>query len=404
MIEKMKNIEAFILCNQAEDLEQGATYKYEDTTNAYKSISDLLEAEIAKSGDEIVKVCLNGDTEAEFPLKITEFTIMGRVSKDTIAHYRNYQSENTQKNVFTLCGDLQSLNNFDWPVHLIWFPVEKKTSTLVRIVRHLWFSEVMDILTESGLSPNPTLLIKNLRQLYGDVFNGYYAMYHLNNFYIMSKEKLKPGKRYEMRVNAYESPYELIHNLPEEEPKEYHFYEIKEVSTEESIRIEDSFRSERPNHYTTKSFEVVYNDNIFNTELYNYHRTAPEWFQHYHMTFMSGKYAPLYINDIGYIPIEISAMAVKALNIPAAIYQVKEDDDIIYNDDIVYKIVTNDTDEIRGAILTNPTLYDAKNLVRRVVDILCNDRNCRIAKIALKIKKNNYRPVDETPKLDSWLR
>lgn len=130
MIEKMKNIEAFILCNQAKDLEQGATYKYEDTTNAYKSISDLLEAEIAKSGDEIVKVCLNGDTEAEFPLKITEFTIMGRVSKDTIAHYRNYQSGNTQKNVFTLCGDLQSLNNFDWPAHLIWFPVEKKTSTL----------------------------------------------------------------------------------------------------------------------------------------------------------------------------------------------------------------------------------------------------------------------------------
>ena len=83
MIEKMKNIEAFILCNQAEDLEKGATYKYEDNTNAYKSISDLLEAEIAKSGDEIVKVCLNGNTEAEFPLKITEFTIMGRVSKDT---------------------------------------------------------------------------------------------------------------------------------------------------------------------------------------------------------------------------------------------------------------------------------------------------------------------------------
>lgn len=130
MIEKMKNIEAFILCNQAEDLEKGATYKYEDTTNAYKSISDLLEAEIAKSEDEIIKVCLNGDTEAEFPLKITEFTIMGRVSKDTIAHYRNYQSGNTQKNVFTLCGDLQSLNNFDWPVHLIWFPMEKKTSTL----------------------------------------------------------------------------------------------------------------------------------------------------------------------------------------------------------------------------------------------------------------------------------
>lgn len=76
---------------------------------AYKNISDLLEAEIAKSGDEIVKVCLNGNTEAEFPLKITEFTIMGRVSKDTIAHYRNYQSGNTQKNVFTLCGDLQPI-------------------------------------------------------------------------------------------------------------------------------------------------------------------------------------------------------------------------------------------------------------------------------------------------------
>lgn len=280
----------------------------------------------------------------------------------------------------------------------------EETSYIVRIVRYLWFSEVMDILTESGLGPNPTLLIKNLRQLYGDVFNGYYAMYHLNNFYIMSKEKLKPGKRYEMRVNAYESPYELIHNLPEEEPKEYHFYEIKEVSTEESIRIEDSFRSERPNHYTTKSFEVVCNDDIFNTELYNYHRTAPEWFQRYHMTFQNGKYAPLYINDIGHIPIEISAMAVKALNIPAAIYQMTEDGNMIYNDDIVYKIITDDTNEIRGAVLENPTLYDAKNLVRRIVDILCNDENCRIAKTALKIKKNDYRPVDEAPKFDPWLR
>lgn len=281
---------------------------------------------------------------------------------------------------------------------------DNETSYIVRIVRYLRFSEVMDILVKSGLGPNPTLLIKNLRQLYGDVFNGYYAMYHLNNFYIMSEEKLKPGKRYEMRVNAYESPYELIHNLPEEEPKKYHFYEIKEVFTEENIRIEDSFRSERPNHYTTKSFEVVCNNDIFNTELYNYHRTAPEWFQHYHMTFISGKYAPLYINDIGYIPIEISAMAVKALNIPAAIHQVKEGGDVIYNDDIVYKIVTNDTDEIRGAILTNPTLYDAKNLVRRVVDILCNDKNWQIAKKARKIKKNEYRPIDEVLKSVPWLR
>lgn len=30
MIEKIKNINAFVLYNQAEDLEQGATYKYED--------------------------------------------------------------------------------------------------------------------------------------------------------------------------------------------------------------------------------------------------------------------------------------------------------------------------------------------------------------------------------------
>lgn len=60
-----------------------------------------------------------------------------------------------------------------------------------------------------------------------------------------------------------------------------------------------------------------------------------------------------YVNDIGHIPIEISAMAVKALNIPAAIYQVKEGGDVIYNDDIVYKIVTDDTDEIRGAVLIN---------------------------------------------------
>ena len=273
----------------------------------------------------------------------------------------------------------------------------EETSYIIRVVRYLCFQEIMDILAESGLGPNPTLLIKNLRLLYSDVFNGYYAMYHLNNFYIMSEEKLEPGTRYEMRINAYESPYELIHNLPEEEPKEYHFYEIKEVSTEESIRIENSFRSERPKHYTTKSFEVVENNDIFDTELYNYHRTAPEWFQHYHMTFVSGKYAPLYVNDIGYIPIEISAMAVKALNIPAAIYQVKEDDDIIYNDDIVYKIVTDDTDEIRGAVLENPTLYDTKDLVHRVVDILCNDKCKRIEQAALKIKKNEYRPVIVSP-------
>ena len=252
---------------------------------------------------------------------------------------------------------------------------DNETSYNVRVVRYLCFQEIMDILTESGLGPNPTLLIKNLRLLYGDVFNGYYAMFHLNNF-------------------SYESPYELIHNLPEEEPKEYHFYEIKEVATEEIIRIENSFRSERPKHYTTKSFEVVENDDIFDTELYNYHREAPEWFQHYHMTFRSGKYAPLYIDSIGYIPIEISAMAVKALNIPAAIYQVKEDDDVIYNDDIVYKIVTDDTDEIRGAILENPTFYDSNNLVRRVVDILCNDKCKHIEQAALKIKKNGYKPID----------
>ena len=275
-----------------------------------------------------------------------------------------------------------------------------ETSYNVRVVRYLCFQEIMDILAESGLGPNPTLLIKNLRQLYGDAFNGYYALFHLNNFYIMSEEKLKPSTRYEMRINAYESPYELIHNLPEEKPKEYHFYEIKEVATEESIRIENSFRSERPKHYTTKSFEVVENDDIFNTELYNYHKEAPEWFQYYHMTFRSGKYAPLYIDSIGYIPIEISAMAVKALNIPAAIHQVKEDGDMIYNDDIVYKIVTDDTDEIRGAILENPTLYDAKNLVRRVVDILCNDRNWQIAKKARKIKKNEYQPIDVVLKVN----
>lgn len=272
-----------------------------------------------------------------------------------------------------------------------------ETSHNVRVVRYLCFQEIMDILAESGLGPNPTLLIKNLKLLYGDVFNGYYAMYHLNNFYIMSEEKLEPRIRYEMRINAYGSPYELIHNLPEEEPKEYHFYEIKKVTTGETIRIENSFRSERPKHYTTKSFEVVENNNIFDTELYNYHREAPEWFQRYHMTFMSGKYAPLYINSIGYIPIEISAMAAKALNIPAAIYQMTEDGDMIYNDDIVYKIVTNDTDEIRGAILENPTLYDAKNLVRRVVDILCNDKCKRIEQAALKIKKNGYRPVIVSP-------
>lgn len=279
-----------------------------------------------------------------------------------------------------------------------------ETSYNVRIVRYLGFFEIIDTLKESGLGSNPTLLIKNLRLLYGDVFNEYYEMFHLNNFYIMSEEKLKPGKRYEMRVNAYESPYELIHNLPEEKPREYHFYEIKEVSTEENIRIENSFRSERPKHYTTKSFEVVENDDIFDTELYNYHREAPEWFQHYHMTFVSGKYAPLYVNDIGHIPIEISAMAVKALNIPAAIYQVKEGSDVIYNDDIVYKIVTDDTDEIRGAILENPTLYDAKNLVHRIVDILCNDKCNRIERAALKIKKNGYKFIDEVLKFDPWMR
>ena len=275
-----------------------------------------------------------------------------------------------------------------------------ETSYNVRVVRYLCFQEIMDILAESGLGPNPTLLIKNLRLLYGDVFNGYYAMFHLNNFYIMSEEKLEPGTRYEMRINAYESPYELIHNLPEEKPKEYHFYEIKKVSTEESIRIENSFRSERPKHYKTKSFEVVENDDIFDTELYNYHREAPEWFQHYHMTFRNGKYAPLYVNDIGHIPIEIAAMAIKTLNIPAAIYQVKEGGGVIYNDDIVYKILTDDTDEIRGAVLENPTLYDTKNLVRRVVDILCNDRNWQIAKKARKIKKNEYQPIDVVLKVN----
>lgn len=277
---------------------------------------------------------------------------------------------------------------------------DSETSYNVKVIRYLCFQEIIDILAESGLGPNPTLLIKNLRLLYGDVFNGYYAMFHLNNFYIMSEEKLEPGTRYEMRINTYESPYELIHNLPEEAPKEYHFYEIKKVITEETIRIENSFRSERPKHYTTKSFEVVENDDIFDTELYNYHRTAPKWFQHYHMTFRSGKYAPLYINDIGHIPIEISVMAVKDLNIPAAIYQIKEDGDVIYNDDIIYKIVTDGTDEIRDAVLTNPTLYDAKNLVRRVVDILCNDKCKRIEKTALKIKKNGYQFIDEVLKFD----
>ena len=279
-----------------------------------------------------------------------------------------------------------------------------ETSYNVRVVRYLCFQETMDILTESGLGPNPTLLIKNLRLLYSDAFNGYYAMYHLNNFYIMSEEKLEPGTRYEMRIDAYESPYELIHNLPNDEPKKYHFYEIKEVSTEESIRIENSFRSERPKHYTTKSFEVVENNDIFDTELYNYHREAPEWFQCYHMTSRSGKYTPLYVNDIGHIPIEIAAMAVKTLNIPAAIYQVKEDGDVIYNDDIIYKIITDDTDEIRGAVLENPTLYDAKNLVRRVVDILCNDKCKRIERAALKIKKNEYRFIDGIMKFDPLMR
>lgn len=276
----------------------------------------------------------------------------------------------------------------------------KETSYNVRIIRYLWFQEVIEILTTIGLGPNPALLIKNLRQIFGRAFEDYYKSYHLNNFYIMSEEKLEQGKQYEMRINAYESPYELIHNLPEEKPKEYHFYEIKEVITEETIRIENSFKSERPKHYTTKSFEVVENDDIFDTELYKYHREAPEWFQYYHMTFRNGKYALLYVNDIGHIPIEIATMAVKALNIPAAIYQMTENGNMIYNDDIVYKIVTNDTDEIRGAVLTNPTLYDAKNLVRRIVDILCNDRNWQIAKKARKIKKNEYQPIDVVLKVD----
>lgn len=279
----------------------------------------------------------------------------------------------------------------------------KETSYNVNVVRYLWFQEVMEILTKIGLGTNPTLLIKNLKQLFGRTFEDYYKSYHLNNFYIISEEELKPGNRYKMRVNAYETPYELIHNLPEEEPKEYHFYEIREVSTEESIRIENSFRSERPKHYTTKSFEVVSNDDIFDTELYNYHRTAPEWFQRYHMTFQNGKYAPIYVNDIRHIPIEISAMAVKALNIPTTIYQ-KEDDDIIYNDTIVYKIITDDTDEIRGAILENKTLYDTKNLVHRVVDILCNDKCKRIERAASKIKKNGYQPIDNAMNFDPWMR
>ena len=273
----------------------------------------------------------------------------------------------------------------------------EETSYNVRVIRYLWFQEVMGILTTIGLGTNPTLLIKNLKQIFGRAFEDYYKSYHLNNFYIISEEKLEPGNRYKMRVNAYEAPYELIHNLPEEEPKEYHFYEIREVSTEESIRIENSFRSERPKHYTTKSFEVVENDDIFDTELYNYHRTAPEWFQRYHMTFQNRKYAPIYVNDIGHIPIEISTMAVKTLNIPATIHR-EEDDDIIYNDTIVYKIITNDIDEIRGAILENETLYDTKNLVCRVVDILCNDKCKRIEKAALRIKKSGYQLIDETPK------
>lgn len=279
----------------------------------------------------------------------------------------------------------------------------EETSYNVRVIRYLWFQEVMGILTTIGLGPNPTLLIKNLRQIFGRAFEDYYKSCHLSNFYIMSEEKLEPGNWYKMRVNAYETPYELIHNLPEEEPKEYHFYEIREVSTEESIRIENSFRLKRPKHYTTKSFEVVKNDDIFDTELYNYHRTAPEWFQRYHMTLRNGKYALIYINDIGYIPIEISAMAVKALNIPATIYQ-EEDGDIIYNDTIVYKIITNDIDEIRGVILENKTLYDTKDLVRRVVDILCNDKCKRIERTASKIKKNGYRFTEEALKFDPWMR
>lgn len=275
----------------------------------------------------------------------------------------------------------------------------EETSYNVNVVRYLWFQEVMETLTKIGLGTNPTLLIKNLKQLFGRTFEDYYKSYHLNNFYIMSEKELKPSNWYEMRVNAYETPYELIHNLPEEKPKEYHFYEIREVETEETIRIENSFRSERPKHYTTKSFEVVENNDIFDTELYNYHRTAPKWFQHYHMAFRNGKYAMLYINDIGYVPIEISAMAVKLLNIPATIYQ-EEDGDIIYNDTIVYKIITNDIDEIRGAILENKTLYDTKNLIRRVVDILCNDKCKRIERAASKIKKNGYQFTEEALKFD----
>ena len=312
------------------------------------------------------------------------------VSSVAITSYRNVQFAIMNDLISHIGGPRVAIVKSQ-PTASVEVEYDNETSYNVRVVRYLYFQEIMDILVKSGLGPNPTLLIKNLRLLYGDVFNRYYAMFHLNNFYIMSEEKLEPSTRYEMRINAYESPYELIHNLPEEEPKEYHFYEIKEVSTEENIRIENSFRSERPKHYTTKSFEVVENDDIFDTELYNYHRTAPEWFQHYHMTFRNGKYAPLYVNDIGYIPIEISAMAVKALNIPAAIYQVKE------GGDVIYKIITDDTDEIRGAILENPTLYDAKNLVRRVVDILCNDKCKRIERAALKIKKNEYRPVIVSP-------
>ena len=247
----------------------------------------------------------------------------------------------------------------------------------------------------------PMKVLKNLIQNLPQENPGEIHFYEIENALIDDPWRCSDTGYIEGNLwKGYESPYELIHNLPNDEPKEYHFYEIKEVATEETIRIENSFRSERPKHYTTKSFEVVENDDIFDTELYNYHRTAPEWFQHYHMAFRNGKYATLYIDDIRHIPIEISAMAIKALNIPAAIYQVKEDGDTIYNDDIVYKIVTDDTDEIRNAVLENPTLYDAKNLVHKVVDILCNDKCKRIEKAALKIKKNGYRPIDEVLKFD----
>lgn len=130
MTNEIKKNVAYILYNQSEGLEPKATYKLTKAINGYTRVCDLLEAEIAKACDEILKVSFDTDAEIKYPCKITEFTVIGKIDKDIIAHYRNYQSGNTQKNVFTLCGDLQSLNNFDWPMHLIWFPVEKKTSTL----------------------------------------------------------------------------------------------------------------------------------------------------------------------------------------------------------------------------------------------------------------------------------